>query len=187
MAVAGSFVAEWELSSPRGAPPTRGEGDNYLEKRREVFMPATGNSSALRNGRFSEAGRVYLVTFTTADRLPWFSGFEPGRIVVSVLKNESQFSKILAFVVMPDHVHWLVQLERKSLYKTVQTVKSVSAHRMNRLFGRSGSVWQDGFHDHAVRKDEDILHLARYVVMNPVRAGLVDPIRRYPFWDAVWL
>ena len=42
-------------------------------------------------------------------------------------------------------------------------------------------------YDHALRADEDVLAAARYIVANPLRAGLVGSIRDYPFWDAVWL
>jgi putative transposase len=48
-------------------------------------------------------------------------------------------------------------------------------------------VWQRGFHDHALRKEEDIVSVARYIVANPVRDGLVRRIGDYPHWDAVWL
>jgi REP element-mobilizing transposase RayT len=47
--------------------------------------------------------------------------------------------------------------------------------------------WQEGFHDHALRREEDLRDIARYIVLNPVRAGLVRNIREYPLWDAVWL
>ncbi|MEH6575539.1 MAG: transposase [Amphritea sp.] len=70
------------------------------------------------------------------------------------MKNESKFVETLAFVVMPDHVHCLVQLDKNPLNQTVHDVKSISAHRINRMLGRSGRFWQDGFHDHAVRKYE---------------------------------
>lgn len=48
-------------------------------------------------------------------------------------------------------------------------------------------AWQKGFHDRAVRQDEDIRAIARYRVMNPVRAGIVERIWDYPLWDAVWV
>ncbi|WP_432472330.1 REP-associated tyrosine transposase [Amphritea sp. HPY] len=146
-----------------------------------------GNSSALRHGRYSEVGRVYLVTFVTRGRQKLFDNFQQGRLVVDVLRAESVATDTLAFVVMPDHAHWLLQLREKPLSKTVQTVKSLSARRLNQVSGCLGSVWQNGFHDHAVRKDEDLVRLARYVVMNPVRAGLVKTVREYSLWDAVWL
>jgi hypothetical protein len=48
-------------------------------------------------------------------------------------------------------------------------------------------VWQRGYHDHAVRREEDIKSLARYVIANPVRAGLTHSVGSYPHWDAAWL
>ncbi len=91
-------------------------------------------------------------------------------------------AETLAFVVMPDHVHWLVQLkDAVSLGNVVRRFKA----RVSIVLG--APVWQRGFHDHAVRKDEDMVEAARYIVANPVRAGLVRRIGDYPHWDAVWL
>ncbi len=89
--------------------------------------------------------------------------------------------KTLAFVVMPDHLHWLLELRQESLSRLVGRVKSITAKRIG------GRVWQDGFHDRALRKEEDLRAMARYVVANPLRAGLVERIGDYPHWDAVWL
>ena len=83
---------------------------------------------------------------------------------------------------MPDHLHWLLELGADdSLSSVVGRIKSVTAHRLG------GSVWQQGFHDHALRKDEDLAATARYVVANPLRKGLVSNIGVYPHWDAMWL
>jgi len=83
---------------------------------------------------------------------------------------------------MPDHFHWLLTLgENHSLSQAVRMLKNQSARKLG------GSVWQKGFHDRAIRRSEDILSVARYVVANPVRAGLVRSVRQYPYWDAVWL
>ncbi|MNE68641.1 hypothetical protein D3C80_1643130 [compost metagenome] len=58
---------------------------------------------------------------------------------------------------------------------------------MNALRKSSGRLWQKGFHDHALRREEDVKAVARYVVANPLRAGLVEKLADYPFWDAIWL
>lgn len=56
------------------------------------------------------------------------------------------------------------------------------------MIGSEGrKIWQAGFHDHAVRREEDLAGIARYIVANPLRAGLVDAIGDYPLWDALWL
>ena len=146
-----------------------------------------GNSSALRRGRYSETDQIYHVTFTTHNRRPLFQSLKYGRDFIQILKIESGVTDTLAFVVMPDHVHWLLQLRNKSLSKTVQTVKSMSTRYINLVSGSTGAIWQPGFHDHAIRSDEYIVDIARYIVMNPVRAGLVRSVREYPHWDAVWV
>ena len=89
---------------------------------------------------------------------------------------------------MPDHLHWLVQpCEGTSLDGLMRTVKTVSSRRINRKLNRTGRLWQPGYHDHALRREEDLIATARYVVANPLRAGLVQNIGEYPLWDAAWL
>jgi REP element-mobilizing transposase RayT len=67
-------------------------------------------------------------------------------------------------------------------------MKQISSREINRLRNKRGqNVWQHGFHDHVLREEEDIANIARYIVANPLRAGLVNKVGDYPFWDAVWL
>jgi putative transposase len=89
---------------------------------------------------------------------------------------------------MPDHLHWLLQLQDGSLQSLVRRFKSTSGAAINRAFLTPGArVWQPGFHDRAVRDGEDIRGIARYIVANPLRAGLVRSVREYPHWNASWL
>ncbi|MEE8248677.1 MAG: transposase [Gammaproteobacteria bacterium] len=146
---------------------------------------------ALRVGRSSEPNRIYLVTAVTRDRARIFELFAAGRILVSAFRFEERQkrAKTLAYVVMPDHFHWLVQLGQKEpLPRVVQFVKNISARNVNRISNRTGQrVWQPGFHDHAVRREEDLAAIARYIVANPLRSGLVQRIGDYPLWDAIWV
>jgi len=48
-------------------------------------------------------------------------------------------------------------------------------------------LWQKGYFDRALRREEDLKAMARYIVANPLRAGLVEHIGQYPLWDAIWL
>ena len=54
--------------------------------------------------------------------------------------------------------------------------------------GRTGRrLWQNGYHDHVLREDEDRLKVMAYLLANPLRAGLVGDVREYPFWGSgVW-
>ncbi len=82
-------------------------------------------------------------------------------------------AETLAWVLMLDHLHWLLVLGEADLGAVVGALKSRSAIAVNRAIDRGGPVWQKGYHDHAVRGEEDLRALARYVVANPVHAGLV--------------
>ena len=93
----------------------------------------------------------------------------------------------LAWVVMPDHFHWLISLDKGSLADLMRQVKSKSTRVVNAVAGRQGRLWQPGFHDHAVRQEENLESIARYIVANPLRAGLVKTCGDYPLWDAIWL
>ena len=145
---------------------------------------------ALRKGRVSIAKGVYLVTATTLDRQKLFADFSTGCAAARCFEDARLLgnAKMLAWVLMPDHVHWLLQLgERDDLSTVTNRLKSASARHTNRILRKAGTVWSKAFHDHALRSEDDLQDVARYVVANPLRAGLVTKIGDYPFWDAVWL
>ena len=138
----------------------------------------------LRLGRYSQAEQIYLLTLVSKDRSAAFGSFSAARQVVCAMHQTALASvaETLAFVVMPDHVHWLLRLLGPvSLGEVVRRLKA----KVSLGFGYS--VWQRGFHDHALRRDEDIVAVARYVVANPVRAGLARRVGDYPHWDAMWI
>jgi REP element-mobilizing transposase RayT len=152
-------------------------------------MPDLPASHRLRTGRYAEQNRIYLLTANTLKREPVFRDYTLGRMVVHQFKQAQDhgFAETLAFVVMPDHFHWLIQLQKGSLGQLMCQAKSLSARAINAETGRTGSLWQQSFHDRALRRDEDLVKLARYVVANPLRAGMVGKLGDYPLWDAIWV
>lgn len=143
----------------------------------------------LRRGRNSQINRPYLITAVTNQRNPIFNDFDTACLLISELRTISREMRIesLAWVIMPDHLHWLFVLRHTIISEVVRRVKGRSAYAINRHRGYHAKVWQKGFHDHAIRRDEDLKAVARYIIANPLRAGLVKDIGDYPFWDAVWL
>ena len=145
----------------------------------------------LTKGRHSENGRAYSITTVLAEReRRYFSDFYCARLVVTEMRELHEIGAVnsLAWVVMPDHVHWLFQLgETETLSSVVKRFKARTAQRVNRYLDRQGALWQKAFYDHAMRKEEDIQGIARYIVANPLRAGLTENIGDYPLWDAIWL
>jgi putative transposase len=81
---------------------------------------------------------------------------------------------------MPDHVHLLVEATSDSsdLSRFVQRAKQMSAYHAARV-GRP-SIWQTGYHERTIRRDEDPRAFARYIVQNPVSAGIVVNPDDYP-------
>jgi REP element-mobilizing transposase RayT len=119
-----------------------------------------------------------------ARRRPVFSNLAAARKAVRALHADAvrRHAETLAYVVMPDHVHWLVRLRPQgTLAEAARRYKALVSLALGER------VWQRGFHDHALRDDEDLRIVARYIVANPLRAGLVDDIGAYPHWDAIWL
>jgi REP element-mobilizing transposase RayT len=83
---------------------------------------------------------------------------------------------------MPDHVHLLLLgTDRADIIAFVRDFKQRSGFACNRLLQQRGAFWQKSYYDHVLRGEEDIESVAKYIWGNPVRAGLVDEVSRYPF------
>jgi putative transposase len=143
----------------------------------------------LRKGRCSLDGQPYMVTFTTQGRAPVFTQPDIARIASIALTDARlwRHADLLAWVLMPDHWHGLIALRGGPLSRSVQRLKCNTARSANQARRASSHVWAPAFHDHALRKDEDIVQAARYIVMNPIRAGLATRLGDYPYWNCVWL
>ena len=77
------------------------------------------------------------------------------------------------FVVMPNHVHWLVQpLPKYELEDILQSVKRFSATQINRLIAQSGSLWQKENYDHLARDRAELIKIRKYIAENPAKAGI---------------
>jgi REP element-mobilizing transposase RayT len=83
--------------------------------------------------------------------------------------------ELIAFVVMPNHVHLLARPFSDSLYpleRLEQKWKSFSARQINRHFGTASPVWQGESFDRIVRDEEHLFRCLQYLGSNPRRAGL---------------
>ena len=90
-----------------------------------------------------------------------------------------------ATVVMPDHVHALITPKSDSkggwysLKDILHTNKSYTAHEVNKVQDRDGSIWQDERFDRIVRDADEFLEKWAYMADNPVKAGLVQSSEAY--------
>lgn len=147
--------------------------------------------AALRRHRASLAGQTYHLTSATAFRRRLFTQFEAASAAAGAFASacRSGGAELVAWVLMPDHAHWLVELgEGAVLSDVANRLKSASARAVNAATGCAGrQVWAPGYHDHALRRDESVRGVAAYIVANPVRAGLVASPLEWPYWDARWI
>jgi len=111
-------------------------------------LPPSKGTHRTRLGRVSIPGQIYHVIAATKNRRPHFAVFERGRFVVQALMRvqTQSIATTIAYVVMPDHLHWLMQIHRQmDLSTCVGNIKSYSARKSNATTGSRGSVWQRGF------------------------------------------
>ena len=137
----------------------------------------------LRRGRFSEENLYYHITSVVNGRQKVFHDPSLARLLITNLRSsdEQGYTCTKTFCVMPDHFHWLLELQSGELSQAVGRVKA----GFSRVSGLK--VWQDGYFDHGIRSDESLVNVSRYIVANPLRAGIVEHVGDYPFWDSVWL
>jgi REP element-mobilizing transposase RayT len=144
-------------------------------------------SPRLQRGRVSQAEYIYSLTTVTLNRRRLFECNENALAVIEALRHveRSGCSYSLAWVVMPDHVHWLMQLKKGTLPNCMNLLKSRSSRLLNAHLS-CGPVWQRGYYDHALRTDESLETAAQYIVANPIRAGLSVAPGEYPHAWSRW-
>jgi menaquinone-specific isochorismate synthase len=93
----------------------------------------------------------------------------------AIQHQDGKAYRLMAWVVMPNHVHLVFRLfSGSSLASVVHSLKSYTAHEVNRLLSRKGTFWQREYFDHLIRNGQEFDRAIRYVLSNPEKAGLVQ-------------
>ncbi|HXG17911.1 MAG TPA: DUF1156 domain-containing protein [Methylomirabilota bacterium] len=132
-------------------------------------------------------GSTYFVTFRTKNlELP----SEARKLVLEACRHfDGQRYTLWTVVVMPDHVHLLLQPKEQepgqwwSLSDILHSIKSFTANQINKLLKHEGRVWQDESFDRIVRDEEEFLEKWNYIRNNPVKRGLCSEPEA---WDAFY-
>src|SRR5438094_6361195 len=123
-----------------------------------------------------------FVTFHTFGR--WILPSAARDVIFDCCRKEPRIRPI-ALVVMPDHVHLIFIPERDTagqdyaLPEIMKSVKSSSAHKINKLLRRHGPVWDEEFFDHVIRNPEALAGKIEYVLFNPVQNKLAPRPSEY--------
>ncbi len=86
------------------------------------------------------------------------------------------------YCIMPNHVHVLLTLpdDAPPLTQTLQSIKSFTAKKANKLLGRTGAFWHRETYDHLCRDADEVQRIISYILLNPVKAGLVAEWQHWP-------
>jgi len=103
-----------------------------------------------------------------------------GAMAAALRFRNGKHYRLIAWCVMPNHVHVVARLMPGANLATVlKAWKHFSARAANQALGRRGAFWQREYYDRLIRDEQELHRAIRYVVENPVKAGLKD-------WPWVW-
>lgn len=139
-----SLLREWKLALERGQIT-----DVDFRKRIEYYLDQGYGSCYLRDRRIANVIRETL------------------------LKWDSERYKLIAWVIMPNHVHILIELlGQNRLSEIMHSIKSFTAHEANKLLCRSGQFWFIESFDRYIRDAGHYRNTVKYIEDNPVKAHL---------------
>ena len=136
--------------------------------------------------RFYFLNAIVFITCVTRNRNPYLKSNSDINLFFDTLAivKEIYLFELLAHVVLPDHFHWLMQLDNPSgnFSKVMQSIKRnytrnyKSAHNVQ----KSLSIWQRGFWDHVIRDEQDLENHLDYIHWNPIKHGYVNRPEDWP-------
>lgn len=115
----------------------------------------------------------------------WLQGRDVAELVEkTLLEADGRDYRMQAWVVMPNHVHLVVDVRDVPLVKLINGWKGKSARLANQLLHRSGKFWQEDYYDTVIRDDTQLKRALRYTEQNPVKAYLAKAARAWPWSSA---
>ncbi|MFN7986127.1 MAG: transposase [Thermoanaerobaculia bacterium] len=133
--------------------------------------------------RLDHAGALWHVTSRGNERREVFRDDEDRREFLRLLGRAVELFgwKLHAWVLMGNHYHLLVGTPEATLSRGMRQLNGDYAQHFNRRHGRDGHVFQGRFKAVLVQRESHLLEVARYVVRNPVRAGMVKSAEEWPW------
>jgi len=168
----------------RRLPHWEMEGGNYFVTFRlagSIPADVLEQAKAEADGKLTPAARKqhlrrWLEQYLDQDREALLRNPQCAQVVQDCLLFwHTKRYRLIAWCVMPNHVHVVMRvLPTSSLEAITHTWKSFTAHEINTLLGQGGAVWQREYFDRLLRNEEELAKTVRYVLNNPVKAGLRD-------------
>lgn len=161
----------------------------------------------MKTKRFNIENYCHFVTTKTFNNVKIFERKEKAQLFLKILyevKEKLNFL-LIAFVIMPDHLHLMIVPDRRNtisdvmrhlkgrfarLYNKSRRInsadyrKTVIVHRTGNSSPSKGKIWQEGFYDHVISNQKEFLEKLNYIHNNPVTAKMVAKPEDYKFSSA---
>jgi REP element-mobilizing transposase RayT len=103
-----------------------------------------------------------------------------------LLHDDERRCRLLAWAIMPNHAHVLVEISAPPMSKLVQSWKKLSTDFVNKHWSRKGRWWQPDYHDRYIRDEAHFHKAVHYIENNPVKASLAKTAKEWPWGSARW-
>jgi putative transposase len=125
----------------------------------------------------------YFITIVTDRKKKIFVSNEIIEQILKTLKDISAFYQFIiwVFCFMPDHFHILIEGKSSDsdMRELISKFKQKTAYEFKKMYQER--LWQENYYEHVLRNDEDTRNVARYILENPIRKGLVRDVLDYPY------
>ena len=133
---------------------------------------------------YYEEKNFYFITTVTENRVPIFEDILACKLFINLLiyyKFNCNYN-VMAFVIMPDHVHLILQpTGNENISDIMKKIKGSFSRYYNKLNKRSGTVFQKGFYDTIIKDENHLNETIAYIHYNPVKNGIVFEAKDYPY------
>jgi putative transposase len=140
----------------------------------------------MNNTRLNLCGYPSFITTKTLNNHPFFLNSSNAEFLISsiLFGCRNNWFGLVAFVVMPDHLHLITIPKGKNISQIMHSIKSFSSKEINKATQREGSVWQSSFRDFTLWSEKLVIEKINYIHNNPVRKGLVSDPNDYNYSTA---
>jgi len=151
--------------------------------------PAEQNSPVGQASRLSEhswkrhlphfqlSSGYYFITFSTYNR-QILQPLQKDFVFNAIRFFDNKKYELYAVVILHDHVHMVIN-PIDSLSGIMHSIKSFTAHEINKVLNRKGKVWQDENYDRVIRDNDDFLEKLEYIANNPIKMNLAERYEDY--------
>jgi len=155
-----------------------------MERRRALAPVMAHPARNAASANILNPSRIFFATTKTSLNKRLLQSEFNATLLIDVLRSlvAEHLFKLHDFVVMPDHVHLLIEVANDmTIEKAMQLIKGRFSHRLSHELGYKGDVWQPGFTEAQVMNKQNFEAHRAYIAENPVKARLAASTEEYPF------